>query len=106
MLTGPRLGDIHHHPRQWQSLPGKILDFKPHPLLVAVRIAPRYGPPAGRMGIVPVLHIVLFRQPTRPGIPDVVLAKEFFPLGWGFSVDHIPPPHLGLVWPPGMPDGD
>lgn len=31
-----------------------------------VGVAPCYGPPAGSMGIVPVLHVVLFREPPGP----------------------------------------
>src|SRR5262245_18825663 len=89
-----------------QSIPCKFLHLKTHPLLVAIRVAPCDGPPAGRMGIVPILHIILFRQPARPGIADVVLAQEVLDLRRSLLVYQIPAPHLSLMRTTGMPDGD
>src|SRR5882724_7397731 len=87
-------------------MPCKIPHLKTHPLLVTVRVAPGDGPPAGRMGIVPILHIILFRQPTRTGIADVVLAQEVLNLRRSLLVYQIPAPHLSLMRATGMPDGD
>src|SRR2546422_3323243 len=58
------------------------------------------------MGVVPVVHVVLFGQPRRPRIPDVVLAQEVLHVRRRLAVDEIPSPDFGLVRAPRMPDGE
>src|SRR6266446_4860078 len=106
VLARPRLGDVHHRARDAEAVPLVVLDLVAQALLVAVGVAPRDGAAAGRVRVVPVLHVVLFRQSGGPGIADVVLAQEVLHLGGRVGVDEIPPPHFRLVRAPRMPHGD
>src|SRR4030095_8678552 len=74
--------------------------------LVVVGILAGDGAAAGRVCVVPVLHVVLLGQARRARIADVVVAEEVLHLGRRIGVDEVPAPHFRLMRAAGMPGGD
>ena len=64
---------------------------------------PRNNPPARRMGIIPILHVVLLGHSRRTGVADVIIAEEILHRARRVAIDEEKPPNLGLVRADRMP---
>src|SRR5712692_4980028 len=66
VLAGPGFGHLQHHAWQLKPVVLKVWALTSQAHLIVIRVTPGYHPSAGGMGIVPVLHIVLFGQSAGP----------------------------------------
>lgn len=64
------------HPHRHNARHSRMGAFITQAHLIIIRVTPGNGALAGRRGIIPVLHIVLFGQPTRPGVAYVVVPED------------------------------
>ena len=80
--------------------------FGTHAHLVIIGVAPGNNAFTGSGGVVPVFHVVLFREPTRPGVAHVVMAQEVLDFLRGVLVHQEPAPGFGSESTPWMPNGD
>ncbi len=65
-------------------------------LLIVVRIPPGYHALASLRRVIPVLHIVLLRHPSRTRVAHVIAAQPVTYIIGCVLVDEVPPPHFGF----------